>query len=85
MTLKDYLENNKSIAMTVINIGDESYQYDYWNIIKEAIHFLNKNYTVGHILYDNTIHEQPDGSFVLKNNNHPNNVNLTFYFGGSIN
>jgi hypothetical protein len=85
VTIKQYLEENTSIVMIILTIDTKEYQYNFWNIVGDALYFLKDDYTIGHIIYNRDIEKQKDGSFVLNSNNHPKNIKLNFYFGGVVN
>jgi len=90
MFLHDFLVQNLSqISMISLTHEDKKpIQYNYWNYEyhKERKFFLLKDdFSIGHILSSlATINLNEDGSYEYKNEFHPKNLVLNFYFGGSI-
>lgn len=87
MTFHQYLLNKlESTVMITLTVGDETFQYNFWNWFWETnpsqFHLLRNDYTIGHIIYGGEVQENDDGSISLMSKYHPKNIVLNFYFGG---
>ena len=82
MTLGQYLKNN-AILMMSVDIDNNTFQYNYWNIMDNQLYLLNDNFTIGHILFlDSEINDSTDGSFTVSSKLFPKFYILNMYFGG---
>jgi len=87
MTFYKYLLINLGNTVSIdLHVGDNIFQYNYWNwILRDSIHYqkselhlLNDDYTIGHILHDGTISKNEDGSVVYYSAKYPCKLILNF-------
>lgn len=85
MTMHDYcLKNlNQTVMITIQTENTPSIQYNYWNWMHEIgqLHLLKDDLSIGHILHNGYIEENPDQSLTFNSNLHPKKCNVNFYFG----
>lgn len=84
MTIQDYIKSHP-VVMVHLDIDSQSFQYNYWNIIKDQIFLLRDDFSVGHIILANDpLKDNGDGSFSVVSTYFPKEYKVNMYLGGNI-
>lgn len=87
MTLNDWVTDHlESVAMIELVIDSQSFQYNYWNWLKQnnQLHLLKDDYSIGHIIHSGTVFSSDDGGIINESVANPKKCKMNIYFGKAI-
>lgn len=82
MNIQNYLEKNP-VAMIALELDNNTFQYNYWNLVRDQLVLLRDDFTIGHILLlTDSLIENSDGSFNVSSSKWPKKYKINMYLGG---